>query len=190
MSDVFRGSFLSVLGSEGHMNRMRSGLGGLVATGSVMVTLSAHPLLQQPNPSPAASKEEVATGPGKETFVRACGGCHLTNVVTAQRKTADGWTDTVVEMRNRGANATDEELEQIVQYLATNYSPKSASSRININAATASDISLVLSVPQAEAEAIVAYRNKNGKFKDIAALKLVPTLESTKIDAAKDRIDF
>jgi competence protein ComEA len=162
--------------------------GAVLAAATIASTLPAAGAFQQNQPPantpPANAKEELPPGPGKDTFLRICSGCHLTSVATTQRKTADGWTDTVIEMRNRGANASDDDLEQIVQYLATNFGP------VNINTAAASDIATVLSVPQAEAESIVAYRNKNGKFKDIAALKLVPGVEIAKVDAAKDRILF
>jgi competence protein ComEA len=172
------------------MKRMQQILSVLGGTATIIFTLTAFALSAQQSQSASGVKQELPPGAGKDTVVRVCSGCHLLTVVTTQRKTADSWTDTAVEMRNRGANASDEELEQIVQYLATNFGPKSAPSRININTAAASEIAVVLSLPQAEAEAIVAYRDENGKFKDIAALELVPTVETTKIEAATDRIDF
>lgn len=174
------------------MKRMQRVLGALAGTAIILFPFSASALFQPQSQSPASAKQELPSGPGRDAFAHTCSGCHVLTVVTTQRKTADSWADTAVEMRNRGANASDDELEQIVQYLATNFGPKSTPSQININinAAVASEIAAALSLPQTEAEAIVAYRDKNGKFKDVAALEVVPSVESAKIEAAKDRIDF
>ena len=60
---------------------------------------------------------------------------------------------------------------------------------ILINSASASDMIAGLSLTKAEEDA-VAYRNKNGKYKDIAGRKQVPGVEAAKIDAAMYRIDF
>ena len=162
--------------------------GALLTAATMASTLPAVGAFQQnpppANTAPANTKEELPPGPGKDTFQRVCSGCHLTSVATSQRKTADGWTDTIIEMRTRGANASDDEFEQIVQYLATNFGP------VDVNTADAAAIASALSVPQTEAEAIVAYRNQNGKFKDIAALKLVPGVEAAKIEAAKANLNF
>lgn len=68
----------------------------------------------------------LPAGPGRDTFVRVCSACHLTSVATTQQKTAEGWTDIVVDMRGRGAQASDDEAVQIVEYLAANFGPKPA----------------------------------------------------------------
>jgi competence protein ComEA len=62
-------------------------------------------------------------GPGKDTFVRVCSKCHSTDIPASQHKNADEWTDTLIDMRNKGAEASDEELEQILKYLVTNFGP-------------------------------------------------------------------
>jgi competence protein ComEA len=93
-------------------------------------------------------------------------------------------------MRARGANASDEDLVDVVEYLAKNFGPQTPPARVNINTASAYEIAGALSVTQDEANAIVNYRTKNGNFKDLASLKQVPRVEAAKIDAAKDRLDF
>jgi len=130
-------------------------------------------------------------GEGRDLILKECVGCHAVSTITAQHKTESAWTDTIIEMRNRGANGSDEEMEQIVHYLATNYGPAgAAATKVNVNSASASDIVAGLALSQAEADAIVAYRSKNGKFADLAALKQVVGVDAAKIDAAKDRIEF
>ena len=43
-------------------------------------------------------------------------------------------------MQDNGANATGEELDTIVNYLATNFGNGAADDKINVNTATAGDI--------------------------------------------------
>jgi competence protein ComEA len=138
------------------------------------------------------AKQELPPGDGKDLLVKDCSGCHQLTVVTSQHKSESKWTDTVIEMRNRGANGSDEDMEQIIRYLTANFGPPADASptKLNVNSASASDIVSGLSLTQADADAIVAYRDKNGKYKDIAGLKQVPGIDAAKIDAAKDKIDF
>ena len=44
--------------------------------------------------------------------------------------------------------------------------------------------------PTAQAEAIVAYRTKNGNFKDLDGVKKVDGVDGSAIDAKKASIDF
>jgi len=111
-------------------------------------------------------------------------------VITAQHKSESAWTDTIIEMRNRGANGSDEDMEQIIHYLATNYGPPSAATKVNVNTAVAADLVAGLALSPAQADAVVAYRAKNGKFADLAGLKQVAGVDAAKIDAVKDRIEF
>jgi competence protein ComEA len=77
---------------------------------------------QEPKPAPAgAVKSDLPAGEGKDLLVKTCTGCHQLTVVTAQRKNESGWTDTIVEMRGRGAMGSDEDMEKIIHYLATNF---------------------------------------------------------------------
>jgi len=62
--------------------------------------------------------------PEKNTFVRVCSKCHSTDIPASQHKNADEWTSTLIDMRNKGAEASDEDLEQILKYLVTNFGPQ------------------------------------------------------------------
>jgi len=48
---------------------------------------------------------------------RACTSCHPSDRVDLARKSEDGWRVTAVDMRERGAKLSDEELEQLVEWL-------------------------------------------------------------------------
>jgi len=146
-------------------------------------------LAQQEKGSQTA-KPELPPGEGRDLLLKDCVGCHQLTVVSSQHKSESKWTDTIVEMRNRGANGSDEDMEQIINYLTANFGPDSAAAKVNVNSASAADITAGLSLSKAEADAIVDYRSKNGKYKDLAGLKQVSGLDAAKIDAAKDRIEF
>ncbi len=49
---------------------------------------------------------------------RACMKCHGLDRVEPVRKAADAWRVTLVDMRERGAQLSDQELEQLVEWLA------------------------------------------------------------------------
>jgi len=49
---------------------------------------------------------------------RSCTRCHPMDKVQGARKAADDWRVTLVDMRERGAQISDEELEQLVEWLA------------------------------------------------------------------------
>lgn len=48
---------------------------------------------------------------------RACTKCHGLDRVQGARKAEDGWRVTLVDMRERGAQLSDQELEQLVEWL-------------------------------------------------------------------------
>jgi len=49
---------------------------------------------------------------------RACTKCHEMDRVERSRKAAEAWRVTLVDMRERGAQLSDQELEQLVEWLA------------------------------------------------------------------------
>ncbi len=49
---------------------------------------------------------------------RACTGCHGVERVQGARMATEDWRVTLVDMRERGAELSDEELEQLVEWLA------------------------------------------------------------------------
>jgi competence protein ComEA len=160
---------------------------GAVVVLPLMLVLTG--LAQQEKGSQSA-QPELPPGEGRDLLLKTCVGCHQLTVVTSQHKSESKWTDTIIEMRNRGANGSDEDMEQIIHYLTANFGPDSTPAKVNVNSATSADIVVGLLLSKTDADAIVDYRSKNGKYKDIAGLKQVPNLDAAKIDAVKDRIEF
>lgn len=55
--------------------------------------------------------------PQRNLVVRACAACHAPEMVVAKPHTAEEWDDIIAKMVDRGAVATDEEQQQILDYL-------------------------------------------------------------------------
>jgi len=53
----------------------------------------------------------------KRLLGRACTNCHGLDRVEKSRKAAEAWRVTLVDMRERGAQLSDQELEQLVEWL-------------------------------------------------------------------------
>lgn len=140
--------------------------------------------------APFCRAQDFPDGPGKETFLRICSGCHEPVVVTDNKRSHDGWEELVGNMIGMGAQADDAEMTQIVDYLAKNFGTTPAKPKINVNTSSAKDLTSGLGLTAAEGEAIVAYRTKNGNFAGIDDLRKVQGLDAAKIEAAKDRIAF
>jgi competence ComEA-like helix-hairpin-helix protein len=137
----------------------------------------------------AYGQAKFPDGPGKDAVLKICGQCHAADVLIGVGKSKDGWAATVEDMVAKGASGSDEELQQIVDYLARNFG-KSAAGKVNVNAASAKDIREKLDLPAKDAQAIFDYREAHGSFKSWADLKNVPDLDSSRLEAKKDKIAF
>jgi competence protein ComEA len=137
----------------------------------------------------AAAAQTLPDGPGKAVVEKMCTGCHgLENVVRA-RLTKERWGFIVDDMVSRGATGTDEEIDQVINYLAANFS-KTEAKKVNINKASAADLTAALEISAADAAAIVSYRTDKGAFKELKDVTKVPGIDTKKIEAAKDRLEF
>ena len=91
-------------------------------------------------------------------------------------------------MVSRGANGSDEEIAAVIDYLALHFGREMP--KINVNTETAQALAAGLALSRDEAQAIVEYREKEGKFKTWEDLRKVPRLDVKKIESKKDRIAF
>jgi len=62
--------------------------------------------------------------------------------------------------------------------------------KVNINKASSRVLTNFFKLFPEEGEAIVAYREKNGEFKDWQDLQKVPRLDASKIEKRKDSIIY
>jgi mono/diheme cytochrome c family protein len=68
-----------------------------------------------------AQSDKLPDGPGKATTEKVCGNCHGAEVVIGRQETRSTWAAIVDDMVQRGATGTDQELAQVVDYLATKF---------------------------------------------------------------------
>jgi competence protein ComEA len=137
----------------------------------------------------AAAQEQAADpklpdGPGKKEMLRICTKCHELDGFTHSRNTRARWEGIVDEMISRGAEGTDEEFELVIEYLAKNFG------RLNLNKGSAEELAQGLGLPKEMADAIVAYREKNGAYKKWEDLEKVPGLDMKKIESKKGYVEF
>lgn len=124
-------------------------------------------------------------GKGRDKVENACTVCHDAARIMAQHLTLDQWRSEVRTMVENGASLNPDEWEPVVAYLTKNFGPQ-----INVNTATAKQLAENLPISEAEAEAIVAWRQANGLYKEIRDLKKVPNVDQKKIETQQTRITF
>jgi competence protein ComEA len=137
--------------------------------------------------SVAKAQEKLPAGPGRETMKRICGACHSAENVAGMTNTREEWSALVGEMVADGAQGTDDEFNEIVDYLAATF-PKNP--KVNVNKASAKELESGLELTSKEAEVMVHYREEKGIFKSIEDVERVPGVDAKKIEAKKDRLSF
>lgn len=132
----------------------------------------------------SSAQDPLPEAPAKKTVENVCGGCHDVDTAIGERHDKAGWQTVVATMVNRGARASDQEFDAIIDYLAKYFGP------VNVNKASAKEIEDGLGISAEQSAAIVRYRASNGEFKDLEGLKKVPGLDAKMLEDRKDRITF
>src|ERR1700761_5640908 len=65
--------------------------------------------------------QSLPEGQGKAEFQRICGNCHSVSIATSQRMTQAQWTGVVNDMVSRGAQGSQQDLDNVVSYLSTHF---------------------------------------------------------------------
>jgi hypothetical protein len=132
----------------------------------------------------AADVAPHASGLAQEgrSLEAVCAKCHTLQIVMDTPRGYDAWHDTVQAMVDRGAVGTDDQFDDIMDYLHRTMTT------INVNTADADELQIVLNVPPAAAQAVVARRIAR-KFVDLADLKSIPGVDAAAMDA-KARLIF
>jgi competence protein ComEA len=129
-------------------------------------------------------QDRFPDGPGKPELIKVCNGCHDAQIVLANLKTPAEWTETLQNMADQGAEATQDEWRLIQQYLSANIA------LIAVNKATADDLQVTMDLSADLAAAIVKYRQEKGAFKSLDDVKKVPGLDPAKLEARQARFVF
>ena len=75
----------------------------------------------------SAQQTTLPDGPGKEILEKQCSTCHTLEVIVAQRNDAAEWKRLVLNMIDRGAEISEEQVPVITEYLAANWGKPAAS---------------------------------------------------------------
>ena len=119
----------------------------------------------------------------RELYENVCGSCHGADKVIGEQRDHDSWSYTVHVMAQMGTSASDEELDQIVNYLVKYFGMP-----VNVNNANAEEFQ-TLGLTEDQAKAVVAARAKE-KFPDFAALAAIPALKDVNLEGVKHRLVF
>jgi competence protein ComEA len=117
-----------------------------------------------------------------QSLKAVCAQCHNLQIVMDTPMSYEAWHDTVQTMVDRGASGTDEQFDDIMDYLHRTMTT------IDVNTAPADELEVVLHVPEPTAQAIIARRGTK-KFTGLADLKSVPGVDASTVDA-KARLIF
>jgi competence protein ComEA len=132
--------------------------------------------------------QDLPDGAGKDVTVRICTGCHGAEMFAGAHKSADDWDRTITTMTEKGLSISDADYGVVLDYLSKSLG--TAPPKVNINKASSTELANALAIPAAQAEAIVAYRVKNGDFKDLDGVKKVAGVDADAIEAKKNVIAF
>ena len=147
-------------------------MGGVLLVAALFAAAQAAEVAP-PNPRLAREAQSLKT---------VCANCHNLQLVMDTPKSYDDWHDTVQKMVDRGASGTDEQFDDIMDYLHRTMTT------INVNTAVADELEIVLNVPETTAQAIIARRSTQ-KFTGLADLKSVSGVQASTVDA-KARLIF
>ena len=166
------------MNTQSNQPKVSSRFAGFATAATMMLVTSLAAAAGQGQQAKTAATlgDEDLAKVGKETIERTCTTCHGTEQIFDSRRTPSDWHRITKMMSDLGANASDDELATIRRYLLRYYG------RVPVNTATAEEIAAVLGLSTSEAQAIVEYRNANGKFSDASALTSVPGIDKAKIE--------
>jgi competence protein ComEA len=117
-----------------------------------------------------------------QSLKAVCAKCHNLQLVMDTPRSYDDWHDTVQKMMDLGATGTDEQFDDIMDYLHRTMTT------IDVNTAIADELEIVLNVPETTAQAIIARRSTQ-KFTGLVDLKSVPGVDASTVEA-KARLIF
>lgn len=84
--------------------------------------------------SQMVSSQTLPAGPGADVLKSRCMSCHESDIITSQKLSLTGWTNSVGKMIRWGAQITPEERELLQPYLAMHFGPKPVASHATASA--------------------------------------------------------
>jgi competence protein ComEA len=129
---------------------------------------------------PAGSTELLREA---KSLQAVCGKCHNLQIVMNTPRSLDDWRDTMQKMVDLGASGTDDQYDDILDYLHRTMTT------IDVNSAAADELAIVLNAAYPSVKLIIA-RRINKKFVDLSDLKTIPGLDAATLDAKSKLIYF
>ena len=156
-------------------------------------------------------------GPGKAIVKKVCLTCHNASVIVMPPgHSADAWADEVGKMIGKGAVLSDDDADQLVDYLSTHFGPdfkstppaapgpqntpaaadksspaaSNSPASLNVNKASAEELQSALGLSKAEANSIVQHREQHGNFKSWQEVASVQGVPADKIEQNQKRLVF
>ncbi len=74
--------------------------------------------------APAMTAQDLPAGKGRETFKTICTSCHDAETTIDLRNTRSGWIEVIANMKNNGADGTEAQFTEILDYLTLNFGKK------------------------------------------------------------------
>jgi DNA uptake protein ComE-like DNA-binding protein len=136
--------------------------------------------------TPGVAQVQLPDGSGRDVTERLCGKCHEAQRAASVRLTREGWEGEVAKMVDLGMTATDEEIQQVLDYLSEHFKGE-APKPLNLNSASSVELESVVLLLRKEAAAWIAYRAKT-PCKTLDDLKKVAGVPFKKIDERRDRL--
>lgn len=134
----------------------------------------------------ASAQTQLPDGAGKAEVMKLCSSCHPADRGASVRLTRDGWQDVITRMVALGMKGTDEELNAVLQYMATHFEGEAAAP-LNLNRATPVQLQSIAGLLRSESAVLVAHRNKT-PCKTLDDLKAVKGVDFAKIEKRRDRL--
>ena len=87
--------------------------------------------------SVSISAQQLPPGAGADVLKSRCVICHEADIITSQKLSLTGWTNSINKMVRWGSQITTEEREVLQPYLAQHFAPKPVASHVSTEAGAA-----------------------------------------------------
>ena len=87
--------------------------------------------------SQGTSGQQLPAGSGADVLKSRCVICHESDIITSQKLSTTGWTNSVNKMVRWGSQISQEERDVLIPYLAMHFAPKPVVSHANTEAGAA-----------------------------------------------------
>jgi cytochrome c5 len=87
--------------------------------------------------SVSISAQQLPPGPAADVLKSRCVICHEVDIITSQKLSLTGWTNSINKMVRWGSQITAEEREVLQPYLAQHFAPRPMASHVSTEAGAA-----------------------------------------------------